>query len=59
MTSDQEPRPYVMIIDKATVEQCWDIGKYCGSIGVTGVFKLGTLEEVYERESGVRKPQAF
>lgn len=44
--------PYVMVIGSAQLEQILAIGRYSGSIGVTGVFKRGTLREVYEREEG-------
>lgn len=42
-------KPYVMIIDAATVEQLKVIGKFCGLVGVTGAFKGGTLSEVASR----------
>lgn len=52
----QEPQPeagpYVMIVDSATRDQVVSIGRYGGSLGVTGTFKRGTLQEVYEREIG-------
>ena len=41
--------PCVMVIDSATTEQMRSIGRFAGSIGVTGVFKRGTLEQAYER----------
>lgn len=41
--------PCVMVIDSATTEQMQAIGRYAGSIGVSGVFKRGTLQQVYER----------
>lgn len=41
--------PVVMVIDSATTEQIRSIGRFCGSIGVTGVFKRGTLQQVFER----------
>lgn len=44
--------PMVMVISACTVEQARQIGRFCGSIGVTGVFKKGTLEEVARREHG-------
>lgn len=44
-----EAAPCVMVIDSATVEQMQAIGRFAGSIGVTGVFKRGTLQQVYER----------
>lgn len=56
---NEESRPYVMVIDAATPDQCWDIGKFCGSIGVTGVFKQGTLDEVHAREHGDRRSNGF
>lgn len=59
MNEEESSHPYVMIIDKATIEQCFDIGKYCGSIGVTGVFKRGTLEEIYEKEIVNRRSSEF
>lgn len=43
------PQPRVMVMDAATVEQLQSIGKICGLIGVTGVMKSGTLQQVYER----------
>lgn len=42
--------PMVMVISACTVEQARQIGRFCGSIGVSGVFKKGTLEEVARRE---------
>lgn len=39
----------VMVIDSATTEQMRSIGRFAGSIGVTGVFKRGTLQQAYER----------
>lgn len=47
---DDVPKPRVMLVEAATVEQCREIGKACGKIGVTGTFKAGTLEEVFFRE---------
>ncbi len=41
--------PCVMVIDAATTEQMQAIGRFAGSIGVSGVFKRGTLQQVYER----------
>lgn len=41
--------PCVMVIDLATTEQMRSIGRFAGSIGVTGVFKRGTLQQAYER----------
>ena len=41
--------PCVMVIDSATTEQMRAIGRFAGSIGVTGVFKRGTLQQAYER----------
>ena len=41
--------PCVMLIDSATIDQMQAIGRFCGSIGVSGVFKRGTLQQVYER----------
>lgn len=41
--------PCVMLIDSATTDQMQTIGRFCGSIGVSGVFKRGTLQQVYER----------
>lgn len=41
--------PCVMVIDAATTEQMRSIGRFAGSIGVTGVFKRGTLQQAYER----------
>lgn len=47
--TNQPVKPYVMIIDGATVEQCKAIGKLCGLVGVTGTFKQGALQEVAQR----------
>lgn len=47
--ASQQPTPCVMVIDSATVEQMQAIGRFAGSIGVSGVFKRGTLQQVYER----------
>ena len=44
--------PYVMIINLATLDQIQQIGRFSGSIGVTGVFKRGTLVDAYMREAG-------
>ena len=41
--------PCVMVIDSATTEQMRSIGRFAVSIGVTGVFKRGTLQQAYER----------
>lgn len=41
--------PCVMVIDSATTEQMQSIGRFAGSIGVSGVFKRGTLQQAYER----------
>lgn len=47
-TSATEPSvPMVMVIDACTVSQAKEIGRFCGSIGVTGRFKRGTLQEAY------------
>lgn len=43
-------KPRVMIVNAATIEQCRQIGKFCGSIGVTGKFVEGTLAEAFRRE---------
>lgn len=48
--ADDPPKPRVMVIDSATIEQCQRIGKFCGSIGVTGKFVPGTLSEAFRRE---------
>lgn len=48
-TDTGEARPVVMLIDKATQGQLDVVGKFCGLAGITGVFKLGTLEEVAGR----------
>ena len=45
--------PMVMVIDACTVSQAKEIGRFCGSIGVTGAFKRGTIEEVFRREHGI------
>lgn len=37
--------PYVMVINEASVSQLRAVGKLCGLIGVTGVFKRGTLQQ--------------
>lgn len=50
--SGEEAFPMVMVIGACTVSQAKEIGRFCGSIGVTGAFKRGTLEEVYRREHG-------
>lgn len=47
--TNQSVKPYVMVIDAATVEQCKAIGKLCGLVGVTGTFKQGALQEVAHR----------
>lgn len=47
--ANQPVKPYVMIIDGATVEQCKAIGKLCGLVGVTGTFKQGDLQVVAQR----------
>lgn len=47
--TNQPVKPYVMVIDAATVEQCKTIGKLCGLVGVTGTFKQGALQEVAHR----------
>ncbi len=44
--------PCVMVIDSATTEQMKEIGRFCGTLGVTGCFKRGTLRQVCEREMG-------
>ena len=44
-----EPEPCVMVIDGATVAQMELVGKFCGLAGITGVFKRGTLRDVFER----------
>lgn len=41
--------PCVMVIDSATTDQMQAIGRFARSIGVSGVFKRGTLQQVYER----------
>lgn len=47
--TNQSVKPYVMVINAATVEQCKAIGKLCGLVGVTGTFKQGALQEVAHR----------
>lgn len=47
--ANQQTTPCVMVINSATVEQMKAIGQFCGSIGVTGVFKRGTLQQVCAR----------
>lgn len=42
--------PMVMVVDACTVSQAKEIGRFCGSIGVTGCFKRGTLREVFRKE---------
>ena len=42
--------PMVMVINSCTTTQAMEIGRFCGSIGVTGCFKQGTLEDVLRRE---------
>lgn len=44
--------PMVMLINACTVSQAKEIGRFCGSIGVTGTFKRGTLAEVLGRMNG-------
>jgi len=44
-----EGTPRVMCIDSATDGQLDVIGKFCGLVGVTGVFKQGTLDDVMKR----------
>ena len=46
----EEAVPMVMVVDACTVSQAKEIGRFCGSIGVTGTFKRGTLAEVCRRE---------
>lgn len=48
--SKDVPKPRVMIVNAATIEQCRQIGRFCGSIGVTGKFVEGTLAEAFRRE---------
>lgn len=43
---------WVIVIDSATRSQAIEIGKILGERGITGVFKRGTLYEVYQREAG-------
>lgn len=50
MANSDTPEPRVMIINAATIEQCRQIGKFCGSLGVTGKFVRGTLAEAFKRE---------
>lgn len=47
--TNQPIKPYVMVIDGATAEQCSVIGKFCGLVGVTGTFKQGALMDVAHR----------
>lgn len=47
------PTPCVMVIDSATTEQMQAIGKLCGLVGVTGIFKRGSLAEVCQRTYGM------
>lgn len=49
-------KPYVMIIQQATVKQLQAVGKFCGLVGVTGVFKCGTLHQVAQAERQTREP---
>lgn len=51
--SNDVAHPMVMVIGSCTVAQAVEIGLFCGSIGVTGAFKHGTLKEVYEREQAI------
>ena len=46
----EEAVPMVMVVDACTVSQAKEIGRFCGSIGVTGTFKRGTLAGVCRRE---------
>ena len=52
-TPANAPVPCVMVIDSATTEQMQAVGKLCGLVGVTGVFKRGTLAEVCQRTYGM------
>ena len=46
---DSPATPCVMVIDSATTEQMRQIGKFCGSLGVTGFFRRGTLQQISEQ----------
>lgn len=48
----EQPEPMVMVIDSCTVSQAKEIGRFCGSLGVTGKFVRGTLSQAYEKETG-------
>ena len=52
-TPANPPMPCLMVIDSATTEQMQAVGKLCGLVGVTGVFKRGTLAEVCQRTYGM------
>lgn len=52
-TPAKPPVPCVMVIDSATTEQMQAVGKLCGLVGITGVFKRGTLAEVCQRTYGM------
>lgn len=47
--SQKKPTSWVMIINSATDEQCREIGKFCGSMGITGKFISGSVDEQYLR----------
>ena len=51
MPAPEPSLPMVMVISSCTVSQAKEIGRFCGSIGVTGTFKRGTLAEVFRREA--------
>lgn len=44
ITTQSEAAPCIMVIEQATTEQMQQIGKFCGSIGVHGTFKRGTIK---------------
>ncbi|MEG2517999.1 MAG: hypothetical protein RSA56_06405, partial [Raoultibacter sp.] len=46
----EEKRPYIMVLEAATISQIWEAGRLLGSVGITGTFKVGTLADVCARE---------
>lgn len=48
--ADEPLLNYVIVLDPIKRSKITEIGKLLGQAGVTGVFKQGTLKEVYERE---------
>ena len=48
--ADEPLLNYVIVLDPIKRSKIAEVGKLLGQAGVTGVFKQGTLKEVYERE---------